>query len=236
MNAALFDLGNTLLDYERSIPARNRAERSALRRLGIDITFNRFMFEKRKLLMTGYYTASDDPTRFWTDFIKPFGEKRSTKEINDLIEKSYSQWKSSFFRSWRLYPEVIPVLSRLKARGLKLGLVANVVAEARSRFIDRYGLSKYLEAIVISEEVGLSKPDPRIFRRALRMLDARPTETIFIGDRLDTDIRPAKSLGMKTIRVLRGEYRYQQPTSSAEKPDYIVRNLQRIFMLRPPLL
>jgi FMN phosphatase YigB (HAD superfamily) len=83
-----------------------------------------------------------------------------------------------------------------------------------------------------STEEGLEKPDPVIFDLALSRAGCLPEEAIMVGDRLDNDIGPAKSLGWKTIRVLQGFASVQEPRSDMEKAHHVVNSLSEI----PPLL
>ena len=69
------------------------------------------------------------------------------------------------------------------------------------------------------------KPDIRIFGYALDKTNCSPQETCMIGDRLDNDILPAKSLGMKTVWIKQGFGALQKPLSKSEEPDYTINNL-----------
>ena len=83
----------------------------------------------------------------------------------------------------------------------------------------------------MSAEVRLAKPNPAIYRLAMDKAKCEPTHAVMIGDRLDNDIRPAKSLGWHTIRVLQGPSRLQKPRCDAEQPDFTVDNLLDILGL-----
>ena len=85
--------------------------------------------------------------------------------------------------------------------------------------------------IASSAELGVSKPDKEIFLRALAMANCRPENAVMVGDRLDNDIRPAKELGMKTIRIRKGLAVYMRPSCPAEVPDFTVDNLSQILSI-----
>lgn len=68
-------------------------------------------------------------------------------------------------------------------------------------FLTEHGLAQHLEHLAFSNEVGVPKPNPEIFRAALEAIDADPEETVHVGDLLRTDVFGARSLGMKTIRI-----------------------------------
>lgn len=65
--------------------------------------------------------------------------------------------------------------------------------------IAHFGLDRYLRWLVISEGIGLRKPDLRIFQYALSLAGVEPQEAIFVGDRLDMDVGGAKAGGMRAV-------------------------------------
>lgn len=123
-----------------------------------------------------------------------------------------------------LYPETRRVLSSLKQRGFHLGVIANQSAGTEER-LRSWGLRDYFEIVIASAEVGVSKPDLQIFYMALEQAGCLPQEAIMVGDRLDNDITPAKTLGMGTVWVRQGYARYSTPQTAAEEPDYTVESL-----------
>jgi FMN phosphatase YigB (HAD superfamily) len=97
--------------------------------------------------------------------------------------------------------------------------------------LTRWGLIPFISVCVASAEVGLEKPDPAIFDLALRHAGCAASEAVMIGDRLDNDIRPARLLGWKTVRVFQGPGRFQSPRDSWDEPDDTVANVTLI----PPI-
>ena len=77
----------------------------------------------------------------------------------------------------------------------------------------------------------MKKPNPAIFQLALECARCGPHEAVMVGDRIDNDIRPAKTLGWKTIRVLQGFARAQVPRNATEEPDYTVDSLDEVLTL-----
>jgi putative hydrolase of the HAD superfamily len=89
------------------------------------------------------------------------------------------------------------LLERAKAR-YRLGLVSNFYGNV-AFLCEEAGLKPLLDVILDSAQVGMSKPDPEIFLRALEKLDLPPGRTVFVGDSYERDILPARRLGMKAI-------------------------------------
>jgi len=100
----------------------------------------------------------------------------------------------------RPVPGANEILKRLVESGVRLAVISN--SEGRvAEDLAEAGLGRYFEAVIDSRKVGVSKPDPRIFRLALERLAARPDESVFIGDVFWIDIVGARSAGLPAILV-----------------------------------
>jgi FMN phosphatase YigB (HAD superfamily) len=88
-----------------------------------------------------------------------------------------------------------------------------------------------LISVCLASEIGLEKPDPEMFRLALSSAECSPGEAVMIGDRLDNDIRPARLLGWKTIRILQGFARFQSPRDEVDQPDATLARLEELVPL-----
>ena len=105
-----------------------------------------------------------------------------------------------------LYPETIDALEKL-SQNYQLGIIANQSATVRA-LLEEWGIESYFQLIILSEEVGLSKSDSTIFKLALQKANTTANRIIYVGDRYDNDIVPAKSLGMRAVRILTGMGRF----------------------------
>lgn len=99
----------------------------------------------------------------------------------------------------RLRPYVEPLFGRLRRSGVKLGIVSNTEAVLSLFELDRYPIFKTVHTIVLSSDVGIRKPDPRIFRLALDRIGCAPETTVFVGNDWDADILGAKGAGLRAI-------------------------------------
>jgi putative hydrolase of the HAD superfamily len=122
---------------------------------------------------------------------------------------------------FQLRPDMDGLLQRLSARGLKLGIVANQPEAAQAR-LERAGIARFFAHAGLSGVTKLNKPDPKAFLQAAEALAVEPSGCIMVGDRIDNDIVPAKSLGMAAILFRSGRHRRQRPRSTAEEPDAVV--------------
>ncbi|MEV0172084.1 HAD-IA family hydrolase [Streptomyces sp. NPDC050803] len=83
--------------------------------------------------------------------------------------------------AWRPYPDAAEVLSALRERGIRVGVVSNIGWDLRPVF-RAHGLDGYVDCYVLSYEHGVQKPDPRLFRAACAELGADPCEVLMVGD------------------------------------------------------
>ena len=96
-----------------------------------------------------------------------------------------------------------PCLEALEGR-FRLGVIANQPSSVRQAMA-RDGLTRFFEVWGVSDDLGLQKPDPKLFSHVLHTAGVSPAGTVMLGDRLDYDVRPAKAAGMHAVWVLRGE-------------------------------
>ena len=143
----------------------------------------------------------------------------------DLAERVVAklQWRKEMEKP---YPEAPSVLDVLKDH-YEIGIIANQSPGTKSR-LEEWDLLRFVSVCITSSEEGLYKPDLAIFNLALRKACCDPAHAVMIGDRIDNDIAPAKSLGWKTIRIKQGLFREQVARSLEEKPDYEVGRLDEI--------
>ncbi len=137
------------------------------------------------------------------------------------------KWNSEFITP---YPEAKEVLSELKKR-YKLGIIANQPLDTRKRMAEEWGLSELFDLMIISAEVGFSKPDPRLFKEALYKAQTTADKCVMIGDKLTNDIAPAKTLGFKTVWVRQEWGGLQTVTDDSMEPDFTVDKLTELIEL-----
>ncbi len=100
---------------------------------------------------------------------------------------------------WELYPEVPEVLEKLRPP-FQLAVISNF--DGRLRFILQHlGISKFFTHIFVSSELGADKPDPEIYRRALKFIDLKPNEVLHVGDDPERDWEAASAAGLSIFRL-----------------------------------
>jgi putative hydrolase of the HAD superfamily len=103
-------------------------------------------------------------------------------------------WEHAY--NFDIYEDVLPVLSDLRARGLKLGLVSNTGRDL-DEFVRHHGLD--VDAAVSSGVHGKTKPHPTIFQAALDRLGVAAADAAMVGDSIDDDVEGARAVGMRAF-------------------------------------
>jgi len=128
-------------------------------------------------------------------------------------------------------PYLDEVLTELKKKGYKLGILTNTVTSREEHVriaLRKIDMEKYFDVIVTSVDVGHEKPDERIFMTALRKLKLKPKEAVMVGNRISSDIVGGNRMGMKTI-LFKWNKRYPEKTTSLEEqPTYTIRSLREL--------
>jgi putative hydrolase of the HAD superfamily len=127
---------------------------------------------------------------------------------------------------FRFFDDAEPTLQAL-SKHCEMGLIANQ-SEDIQELLEKSCLGRFFKVQAISSFVKLKKPDPRIFELALEQAGRPAKNCIMVGDRLDTDICPANTLGMTTIRVTDSLFALQVPTRECERATYTVAHLSEI--------
>ena len=126
-----------------------------------------------------------------------------------------------------LHTDVVPTLTNLRDAGYRLGVIANQPSQVRVA-MERDGLVPFFEVWGVSDDLGLHKPDPALFRRTLELAGVGGERTVMVGDRLDYDMRPARAAGMHTVWLLRGEAPDDPTPAQLSEPDVVIEELQQL--------
>jgi len=107
------------------------------------------------------------------------------------------------FQERDLYLDALPALESLRA-AFRVAILANQPAE---RTAELRALGIDADVVAMSEELGVHKPAPEFFQRALELMaDPDPAQVAYVGDRLDNDVRPAQAAGMRAVWLRRGPW------------------------------
>ena len=189
IKAVLFDLDNTILD--RSKTFRNFAA-SFVRTWCVRVEeTDRLIDRIIELDQDGY----KEKTELFGELLEelPWKERPGLDELMDYYRVHY-------VRNAMLADRAMEVLRQLKTK-YRIGLITNGRTDIQYGKIDRLEIRDLFECILVSEEAGVKKPDPRIFEMAVERLKVRPEECVYIGDHPRNDIEGAAKAGMRTVWI-----------------------------------
>lgn len=115
-----------------------------------------------------------------------------------LITSAQEIFRRDWFGRLMLFDDAVQTLEALRPR-FKLGLVTNGPSRTQRPKIEQFQLIGYFDLLIVSEEVGVAKPDPAIFAIALEQLGVAPGEALFVGDSPEFDLRGAAAAGIPCI-------------------------------------
>lgn len=226
IKAVFFDLYHTLVRYE---PPREELQARALKDFGIEVSpevFRRplliadeFIYQELARFPSRQRSAEDRMAlyvRYEGILLKEAGIEASEKLVLGLLGKM-----KQFDMELVLFDDVMPTLTDLKGRGLILGLISNVERDILP-LLNKLGLTSLLAVVATSQNTGFNKPQPQIFREALRQTGVQPSEAMYIGDQYQVDIAGANRAGMKGVLLDRGGY-FEEATDCPR-----IRNLTQV--------
>ena len=230
----LIDLDDTLFDYPK---AENSAFRSTFEEMGF-FKENRFLKNQNS---EEFYTEIKKEyekinSQLWKDLEKGVVDKEELKIIRfeKIIKKfklEYDSQKMSEIYLKKLGEGIFPFKSTEKLckylhSKYKIGIVTNGIKEVQYSRIKNSSIANYIDKIIVSDEVGVNKPDKRIFEFAINyfgILDK--SEVVMIGDSLEADIKGGINAGVDTCWVNLKNMK----NKSKIIPKYEIRNLEEIF-------
>jgi putative hydrolase of the HAD superfamily len=218
LEAVLFDWGDTLMQFAYApelVAAGHRAGLEAIGRDPLPELTEHFREEYEPLFWAPGTIEEIEYPQLVRRLLSDFGIEIDDEALGRFLEAEHDAWAPARI----LAAHTHPLLESLRADGLKLGLVSNAFDPGwlLHRDLEHMGLAERLDFSVFSSEVGMRKPHPAIFERALEELGVEPEHALFVGDRLFEDVRGAAELGMTTVQAL--WFRADEHPNGAE-PDH----------------
>lgn len=230
----LFDYGNTLIPFGRR----------EMDRIGDALV----RFVREKLPDRAPLEIRDALTETWVDLHRERITTLRESDTRDVIRGTFARLGApapgpafeeeglrvivrAFTSASRLGEGSLTVLSRLRERGFRLGLLSNYsLGEAIRASLAKLDLHRWFDAVVVSGDLGWVKPHPEVFREAARRLGLPPAEILYVGDNPRADIAGAKAAGMRAAHVtqhLDGAYHFEHPDENAAEvaPDLVCERL-----------
>lgn len=183
VDAVVFDLGGVLIDWDPRYLYRSIFE-------GDEAAMERFLAE----ITTPAWNAEQDAGRTWRDAVETL--VAAYPDQRDLIVAYDERWAEMLGGP---IEGTVAVLADLRRAGIRLAALSNWSAEKFPIARERYPFLDWFETVVVSGEVGIAKPDPRIFRHLLDQTGFAPEATIYVDD-VPANVTVAADLGMVALR------------------------------------
>jgi putative hydrolase of the HAD superfamily len=124
-------------------------------------------------------------------------------------------YREQYELAWQAVPGAVTLAAALKRAGVAFVIVTNNVTREQVLKLDRCGLRPYVDALITSEDVGVTKPDARIFAAALAAAGVTPAEAVMLGDSWQTDVAGARASGLRAVWLNRGGNPAPEPPADA---------------------
>lgn len=208
IKAVLFDMGNTLVKYDYGSP--EEVFQKILLTLGVSRSLDDIQkafvntekeAENIKLFSSFGKIKCEDYWHQWNSIVLKHLKIAGNQEIARVVHPKWFDYVDG-----TLYPEVKEVLSELKKRRLRIGLISNGYEEEIDFVLKEANLEEGIFDIIVGvDTVKKVKPSLGIFKYALNSLNVEPEETLFVGDNVEVDYKGAEKAGMYALLVDRTE-------------------------------
>ncbi|MEI2358369.1 HAD family hydrolase [Mesobacillus zeae] len=189
IKAVLFDLDGTLLNRDESVKMFIERQYDRLNHLVGHIPKEKYVTRFIELDNRGYVWKD----KVYQQLVDQFSIAETTWE--ELLQDYISEFKNNCVP----FPNLTRMLEELKSNDLILGIITNGYGQFQMDNIKALGIDKYFEAILVSEWEGIKKPDPQVFKKALKKLNVLPHQSIYVGDHPKNDVKASQNVGMKGI-------------------------------------
>ena len=130
------------------------------------------------------------------------------------------------FQADDLYPDALPAIATLRAQGYRVAVIGNQ-PEQRTEQLRALGIDA--EVIAMSAEMGVAKPAPEFFERALELVGSPPPVSVaYVGDRVGNDVLPAAAAGMRAVWIRRGPWGIIEQLPEGVEPALVVDSLTEL--------
>ncbi len=202
LRTILFDIDDTLFSTSAFAARARRKAVRAMIAAGLDMPEDEVLRELDEVI-------SEFSSNYEHHFDKLLQRLRQ-RELHTnpalIVASGVAAYHDTKFRELVPYPDVLPLFQALSHAGVQAGIVTHGWTIKQAEKLVRLGLLPYLDpkAIFISDQIGISKPNPKLYAIVLEDLAREPSEAMYVGDNPKTDVAPPKSLGMITVWARRG--------------------------------
>lgn len=205
VRAVFFDLGLTLIYSPREASFIKVAEELGVK-VNLQDVKEAHLFVDHFFMRNYPGVLAQDPEDFYDRYISMvLSYLHLDLALSTFLDNLFKRYPPR--KVWVPYPDSTSTLRRLKEMGVAIGLISNWDGSAR-QVLKNVGLYDFFDDVLISSEVGISKPDPRIFEMAIERLGVSAEESLYVGDNYFDDVVGANSIGMKAMLIRRSPVKY----------------------------
>ena len=228
LDAIFFDIDDTLFSTTRFAEVARRASIKAMVSLGLKIDAEeayRELVEVIREFSSNYGSHYDK----LLSRLPPKALEGTSKSL--LVAAAVVAYHETKFRELSTYEDVLEAMKILAKTDLKLGIITSGLRIKQAEKIIRLRIWPYIDpaSVFITDEVGIGKPNPKLYRRACDETGVDPARTMYVGDHPSHDIDPANEVGMTTVWNRR-QGRHLN-TKGATEPDYTIYNFLDLLSL-----
>ncbi len=229
-----FDLDDCLFD------STNLSKQSRIKGIDamIDLGLNVDRNEAIKMIQEIVNEYGSNSSKHYDIFIRRLNQLDDNFNLSfsdqfKYIARAVMAYHEEKVNSIKLYSDVQETLETLRNKGIKTAIITDGIPLKQYEKILRLNLQKIIDLVVISDEIGVKKPNPRLFDYCLKKFKIKGPETLYIGDRIDKDIIPALLNNIHSVIIHRGG-KYDFHTTGIKipeeiKPEYEINRLDEIF-------
>jgi putative hydrolase of the HAD superfamily len=206
IRGVILDYGSTLITFDGDVAeVRGRAHRALLAALcgeGLKLREKRFLarlarkfeaYDRRRVIDHKETTA-------FSVLAAVLEEEKVPPQRLTVMRRALRSMYEVFEAHWKLFPESIPALEKIRAAGLRTAMLSNSSDEENVRqMLGNHKLESYFDPVVISAAIGIRKPDRQAFQPILDAWGIPAAQIVMVGDQLGADILGGKQTGMRTI-------------------------------------
>jgi putative hydrolase of the HAD superfamily len=230
IQAVLFDMFDTLMLIEKNHAFYSPSLKSAHKVLmenGVNVKYAAFRDAYIKARDALYVEADErlEEPHFNLRIANALKSLGYCFDVNsEVVAAATNAFCEGFMEYVRVDENAKSVLEKLRGK-YKLGIVSNfAIPECVDKLLEKHGLDKLFDAVVVSATINKRKPSPEIFQNALEKLGVTAENAVFVGDTADADVLGPKAVGMKTIFI---ERRVQKEVEQA-CPDCTIKSLSEL--------
>ncbi len=238
LQAVLFDVDDTLYSTTKFASRARRDALAAMRRHGVRVPLAGLVRELSETIAEFGSNYEHHFEKLWLR-LPPSAVRDAHRSL--AVAAAVAAYHDAKFSGLRPFPEVPRVLARLARSRLKLGVVTDGLDIKQAEKLVRLGVTRYFppRSVFISDQIGISKPNPKIYLRACAALRVAPGRAMYVGDHPVKDVDAAKAAGLVTVLVDRGGK--HSGVTGRTAPDAVVHDfndllqiLRRDFRVRLP--